>query len=308
MTGHASVQGQTGALMQRAALAAMAVALGLALLKAVAWWMTDSVAMLASFADSALDLGASTLNALAIRHALTPADREHRFGHGKSEAVAGLAQAALVGGSGVFLAFQSIARIVRPEPLTHENWGLAVIGISIAATLGLTLYQRSVVARTGSVAVAADRLHYVTDLASNVAVLVALVLAGTFGLLWADGAIGLLIAALIGWSAWSILHSSFDQLIDRELPDDQRAQIVAIAASVPGVLEVHDLRTRMAGTNIFIQFHAVFDGNMTLTAAHALSDRAEAAILAAFPNAEVLIHEDPSGVVETRAPLAFVRG
>lgn len=299
---------ESGTLMKRAAVFAMGVALGLALIKAAAWWFTGSVAMLASFADSALDLGASTLNALAIRTALTPADREHRFGHGKTEAVAGLAQAALVGGSAVFLVVQSVERIAAPEALAHEGWGLAVIGISIAATLGLTLYQRMVVRKTGSLAVSADHLHYVTDLVSNVAVLIALVLAGTFGLLWADGVFGLVIAVLIGWSAWSILRQSFDQLIDRELPDDERNRIKAIAAAVPGVMEVHDLRTRMSGTHIFVQFHAVFDGALSLTEAHAISDRVEAAIILAFPNAEVLIHSDPSTVVEERRPLAFVRG
>ncbi|BCW90111.1 Ferrous-iron efflux pump FieF [Alphaproteobacteria bacterium SO-S41] len=308
MTGSTASREEGGALMKRAALLAICVALGLALIKAAAWWFTGSIAMLASFADSALDLGASTLNALAIRTALTPADREHRFGHGKTEAVAGLAQAALVGGSAVFLVVQSAQRIAAPEALEHEGWGLAVIGVSIAATLGLTLYQRMVVRKTGSLAVQADHLHYVTDLVSNVAVLIALVLAGTFGLLWADGVFGLVIAVLIGWSAWSILRQSFDQLLDRELPDEERAKIKAIAAAVPGVIEVHDLRTRMSGTNIFVQFHAVFDGALTLAETHAISDRAEAAIVLAFPNAEVLIHGDPSTVVEERQPLAFVKG
>jgi ferrous-iron efflux pump FieF len=298
----------SGGMMQRAAYAAMGVALGLSAIKAVAWWWTDSVAMLASLADSALDFAASSLNALAIRQALTPADREHRFGHGKAEAVAGLAQAALVAGSAIFLLVQSVGRIIEPRPLAYEDWGIAVAVISIAATLGLTLYQRMVVRRTGSLAISADYLHYVTDLGSNLAVLAALGLVAGFGLMWADGAFGLFIALTIGWGAWSILGQSFDQLIDRELPDGERERIREIAEKVPGVIEIHDMRTRMSGTSIFIQFHAVFDGDMPLAEAHALSDRVEEAVMAAFPNAEVLIHSDPSTVLEERRPLAFVRG
>lgn len=295
-----------GVLMTRAALAAIAAALSLAALKLAAWAWTGSVAMLAAFADSALDLAASSLNALAIRYALTPADREHRFGHGRAEAVAGLAQAALVGGSALFLVWQSAARLLTPQPLTHEGIGIAVAAVSIAVTAALTAYQRHVVVRTGSLAVAADRLHYLTDLASNGAVLLALLLAGWFGLLWADGAFGLVIALMIGFSAVAILRRAFDQLLDRELPDAAREAIKAAAAAVPGVLDIHDLRTRSSGAHAFVQLHAVFDGTLSLEAAHALADRVEAAVMAVLPNAEVLVHSDPSTVLERRRPLAFV--
>ncbi len=295
-----------GTLMKRAALAAIAAALTLAAVKLVAWMWTGSVAMLAAFADSALDLAASTLNALAIRYALTPADREHRFGHGRAEAIAGLGQATLVGGSAVFLVWQSAQRLLEPQPLAHEGIGIAVAAFSIVVTLALTLYQSRVIARTGSLAVSADHLHYVTDLASNGAVLLALLLAGSFGFLWADGAFGLLIALMIAFSAFSILRRSFDQLLDRELPDSERAAIKAAAVAVPGVLDIHDLRTRQSGTHVFIQLHAVFDGALSLEDAHALADQVEAAVEAVMPNAEVLVHSDPSTVLEQRRPLAFV--
>lgn len=293
-------------LMQRAALAAIVTAVSLAGIKLVAWWWTGSVAMLASFADSALDLGASGLNALAIRAALAPADWEHRFGHGKTEAVAGLAQAALMTGSAAFLIWESIGRLLAPEPISNGALGVGIAVVSIAATLALTLYQRHVIRATGSLAVSADHLHYVTDLASNAAVVVALGLAVWLGLAWADGAFGILIAAVIGWSAFSIARQSLDQILDRELPEDDRARIKAAAAAVPGVLDVHDLRTRQSGTQVFIQLHAVFDGAMSLEDAHALSDRVEDAVSLAFPNAEVLVHSDPSTVLEARRPLAFV--
>ncbi|MFT3809325.1 MAG: cation diffusion facilitator family transporter [Micropepsaceae bacterium] len=295
-------------LMKRAALAAIATAATLACVKLAAWGWTGSVAMLASFADSALDLAASALNALAIRFALSPADREHRFGHGKTEAVAGLAQGALMLASSGFLIWESINRLLVPQPIDNGMLGLGIALFSIAATLALTLYQRRVIRATGSLAISADHLHYVTDLVSNLAVVVALVLAVWLGIAWADGAFGLLIAALIGWSAFAIFRQSFDQLLDHELPDADRDRIKAAAAAVPGVLDVHDLRTRQSGTHAFVQLHAVFDGALTLEEAHALSDRVEAAVLAVLPNAEVLVHSDPSNVLESRRPLAFVAG
>jgi ferrous-iron efflux pump FieF len=297
-----------GTLMQRAALAAIAAAAVLVLLKAAAWWWTGSVAMLASLADSGLDLLASGINAVAIRHALTPADREHRFGHGKAEAVAGLAQSALVAGSALFLSYESVRRILAPEPIAAEALGVAVMVVAMAATLALILYQRSVIRRSGSLAVAADRLHYLGDLAANAAVILALVLAGWLGWLWIDGVFGLVIAATIAWSAWSIARQAFDQLIDRELPDIDRARIKALAAAVPGVLDVHDLRTRASGVNVFVQLHIAVDAGLTVEAGHDISDAAEAAVLSEFPNAEILVHTDPSGVAEPHRPFAFVRG
>lgn len=295
----------TAKLMNRAALAAIATAALLAVIKLGAWFATGSVAMLASFADSALDLAASGLNALAIRFALSPADREHRFGHGKTEAVAGLAQSVLMAASAGFLIWESVQRLMTPRPVAHEGIGLAIALVAIAATLVLTLYQRRVIRQTGSLAVSADHLHYVTDLASNAAVFLALALTLATGLAWFDPVFGLLIAALIAWSAFAIFRQSLDQILDRELPDAERDRIKVAAAAVPGVLDIHDLRTRQSGTHVFIQLHAVFDGNLSLEEAHALSDRVEAAVVAAFPNAEVLVHSDPSTVLEHRRPLAF---
>lgn len=301
-----AAQIDSATLMNRAAFAAIGTAALLAVIKLVAWWWTGSVAMLASFADSGLDLGASALNAIAIRAALSPADWEHRFGHGKTEAVAGLGQATLMIGSTGFLLWESVNRILAPEAVTHGAIGLGVAVFSIAATLALTMYQRYVVRQTGSLAISADHLHYVSDLASNAAVVVALGLAVWLGFNWADGVFGLLIACIIGWSAFTIFRQSLDQLLDRELSEDERDRIKLAALAVPGVLDVHDLRTRQAGTQIFIQLHAVFDGAMTLEEAHALSDRVEEAVIVAFPNAEVLVHSDPSTVLEQRRPLAFV--
>lgn len=287
-------------LMRRASSAAVAVALVLVAIKAAAWLATGAVAMLGTLVDSLLDAVASTANLVAIRHAITPADAEHRFGHGKAEPLAGLAQAVIILGSVGFLVVQAVRRLLHPQPLTESLTGIVVIAISILLTLGLVLYQRQVVRRTGSVAISADRLHYAGDLLSNLGVVLALVLGGA-GLLWADPLIAFAIAGYIGWTAWSILRAAFDQLMDRELPEAQRAQIRRIAAAHPDIIAIHDLRTRRSGLRIFIQLHAVMAPHLPLIEAHRIADDLEARIRAAFPRAEVIVHQDPAGIAERPA-------
>lgn len=281
--------------------AAVATAGILVVIKLWAWVATGSVAMLASLVDSLLDLFASALNLLAVRHALTPADREHRFGHGKAEALAGLGQAMFIGGSAVFLAFQSAERLLNPQPLTQSGAGLAVIAASIALTLGLVFLQRYVVRRTRSLAISADRLHYVTDIATNAGVVAAFILAGLYGLHIADPIFGLLIAAIIAWSAVRIVRGAYDELMDRELDDADRERIKAIVRAHAEIKSLHDLRTRRAGHRTFIQLHLELAPHITLLEAHRISDEVEEAIEAQFPDAEVLIHQDPIGVIERKA-------
>lgn len=283
-------------LMQRATLASVAVALALVAAKAVAWWQSGSVAMLGALMDSGLDVLASAFNFLAVRHAVMPADAEHRFGHGKAEALAGLVQAGLVAVSAVFLTYESVSRLIAPVPVTDDLLGIGVILFSIAMTLGLVAYQRRIIRMTGSVAIHADNLHYVGDLLMNTAVIAALVMTAQFGLLWFDGAIGLVIAGVIGWSAISIVRASWDQLMDREFDETDRKKIREIACAHKEVRDIHDLRTRRSGISTFIQFHLELDPDMRLSRAHEVSDEVEAAIMAAFPGAEVLIHQDPAGL------------
>jgi len=283
-------------LMRRAAWAAVAVAGVLVALKAVAFVVTGSVAMMASLADSALDLFASSINLLAVNQALTPADREHRFGHGKAEPLAGLAQGAFIAGSATFLVVASIGRIVSPQPIEHASVGLVVMGVSIAAVLFLVIFQRVVVRRTGSLAIGADRLHYLGDLLTNIGVVAGLVLATRFGFTLADPIVGLGVAAVLSAGAWHVFRQSYDQLMDHELPEAERDRIKAIALSHKDVRNLHDLRTRAAGIAKFIQLHIELDPAINLMRAHEVSDAVEASILAAFPNAEVIIHEDPEGV------------
>lgn len=287
-------------LKRQATYAAVGVAGSLIILKLFAYAWTGSVSLLASLIDSSLDLLASTLNLFAVRHALEPADKEHRFGHGKAEAIASLGQAAFIGGSGFFLVFESATRMIRPEPVTYGWVGIGVMVISLVATIALVMYQRRVLAQTRSLAIQADSFHYVTDIASNLSVLAALILAALMNYTFADPLVGFGIALFILWGAYKIFRGAYDELMDREMSDAERMQIKSIAAGVPGVLSIHDLRTRRAGHNVFIQLHLDLPPDMTLRQAHVISDAVEAKIEQAFPGAEVLIHQDPEGVDEHR--------
>ncbi len=277
--------------------ASVAVASTLALAKIIAWWWTDSVSLLASLMDSLLDIAASLINFFAIRYALQPPDAEHRFGHGKAESIAGLAQAAFVGGSALFLLIQSVQRFIHPVEIHQTQAGIIVMGFSIALTLLLVLAQRVVVKNTGSTAIKADSLHYLTDLLSNAGVLLALILT-TAGHVWADAVVALLIAIYILHSAWEIGHEAFEQLMDRELPDDDRSRILQIARSVEGVQGVHELKTRKAGNTVIIQLHLEMDPEIRLRQAHDIADTVERELRRVFPGADVITHQDPAGLLE----------
>lgn len=283
----------SGTLMKRAAIASVGVSMFLVAIKTGAYFASHSVAMLASLADSALDLFASALNMFAIHQALVPADAEHRFGHGKAEPLAGLAQGAFIIASGLFLVIQSVQRIVTPEPIDNSIAALAVMCVSIFATILLVIYQRRVVAQTGSVAVDADRTHYASDLATNLGVILALVLSAWLGWTLADPVIALLVAGVMVWTAWGVARASLDQLMDRELPDEDRANIIRIAQGHAAVRNVHELKTRQAGISTFMQLHLALDPAMTLVEAHAVSDTVERALRLAYPGAEIIIHQDP---------------
>ena len=284
---------QNASLIRKATYASVGVAFSLISIKFSAYLLTDSVALLSSLVDSVLDLLASIVNLFAVRHALEPADEEHRFGHGKAEPLAGLAQAAFIAGSSLFLIFEATNHIVNPIQIQHGNVGISVMIISLILTISLVHFQRSVIRKTNSIAVKADSLHYLSDIILNISVIVALVLATYFGWSIADPILALCIAAYIIYSAWKIASISLDQLMDRELPVDEREKIKKIALQHSDVIEVHDLRTRASGKDIFIQFHLEMDGGLSLLRAHQIADEVEAELHSVFPNADVLIHEDP---------------
>jgi ferrous-iron efflux pump FieF len=280
-------------LLRRATTASVALAVTLAAAKLLAFWLCGSVALLASAVDSALDSTASLLNALAVRYAMKPADEDHRFGHGKSEPLAGLGQAVLICASGLFIIQHAIDRLLHPRPLEAVGLGVAVMVFAILGTLGLVAYQRRVVRATGSSAIQADALHYVSDLAANLGTIIALVLA-RFGWNQVDPWLGIAIALATLFGALSIGWQVFHVLMDRELPADVQERIRAIALGHAEVRGLHALRTRQAGPTLLIQFHLELDPTLTLVEANRISHEVSSALAEAYPGADVLIHQDPA--------------
>ncbi|WP_076538129.1 cation diffusion facilitator family transporter [Shewanella sp. UCD-KL21] len=275
-----------------ASRAAVATALILIVIKLLAWLYSGSASMLASLTDSFADALASIVNFIAIRYAILPADDDHRYGHGKAEPLASLAQSAFILGSAFLLMFYGGERLINPVEVTHAGLGVIVSIIALVMTFALVILQKKALAKTNSTIVEADSLHYKSDLFLNGAVLLALVLA-QYGWWWADGLFAVLIALYIGHQAFDLAYRSVQSLLDRELDEDTRAQIVAIATADPRVNGIHDLRTRQAGKTTFIQFHIELNGQLLLLEAHEITDGTENRLRAEFEDAEVIIHQDP---------------
>jgi len=284
--------------MRWATYASVVVAIFLIMIKIIAYVFTGSVAILSSLIDSFLDLIASGINLFAVRHALVPADHEHRYGHGKAEAIAGLTQATFIAGSSLFLIFEAVNRFYHQQPVENGTVGIGIMLVTIVITAMLVKFQRYVVKKTGSIAITADSLHYVGDLLLNLSVIMALILSIYFDWQMADPIFALLIAAFILKSAWDITKQSLSQLMDQELPDELREEIKMIALRHPEVLNLHELRTRSSGRQYFIQLHLEMDGELKLKEAHQIANEVEIEICKAFPNAEVIIHEDMEGLHE----------
>jgi ferrous-iron efflux pump FieF len=285
-------------LTTRAALASVASALLLLVLKSYAALATGSVAMLGSLADTGLDLIASLVTLFGVRVAAMPADREHRFGHGKAEALAALAQVVLISISAIGIGWRAVERLIQGEHTANADYGIAVSVVAILLTLALVAYQRSVVRRTGSVAIRTDNVHYQSDLYLNLSVIAALALDQYAGFSGADPLFGLGIALWLIWGAWKASSHALDQLMDREWPEEKRMRFLAIASSRPEAKGIHDLRTRSSGAHDFAQFHIWIDPEMTVAAAHDIVEAIEGDLYREFPGCEVLIHLDPEGHVD----------
>jgi ferrous-iron efflux pump FieF len=285
-------------LLRAATVAAVVLATVLIAVKLVAWLATSSVAVLSSLVDSLLDSMASLVSFFAVRHALTPADDEHRFGHGKAEPLAALGQAAFVAGSAALIVLECINHLYDPRPVTNEALGIVVMSFSIAATVALVQFQQYVVRRTQSLAIRADSLHYSGDVLLNGSVLLSLVITAYADAHWVDPLFGFGIAVYMVWNAKNIGLEALHMLMDRELPDADRERIRAIALAHPEIRAVHDLRSRASGRQLFIQMHLEMSGAMLLSRAHVVADEVENEVLRAFPGAEVIIHQDPDDVVE----------
>ena len=285
-------------LTARAAMASTAMAITLIAMKTWAAIHTSSMAMLGSLADSGLDLVASLIVLLAVRIAAQPADYEHRFGHGKAEALAALVQVVLISLSAIFIGFRSVRRLLTGAQTADAELGIAVSLIAMVLTAVLIAYQRHVVRRTGSLAIGTDRLHYSSDLMLNGSVIAALALDQFAGLTGAEAVFGILIALWLLWGAWSASSHALDQLMDKEWPDELRERFLAAAKEYPELAGLHDFRTRTSGTHHFAQFHVWVPPEWTVQEAHDRLDRAEEALQKRFPNTEILIHVDPEGQID----------
>ncbi|WP_423143115.1 cation diffusion facilitator family transporter [Parablastomonas sp. CN1-191] len=279
-------------------MASISVALLLAGMKSWAAWQTGSTAMLGSLADTVLDLVASLATLAGVWIAAQPADAEHRFGHGKAEALAAMFQVVLISISALMLALRAGQRIIAGGETDAAGDGIAVSAIAMVATVALLAWQRHVIARTGSLAIATDHVHYKSDLFLNLAVIAALALDQYAGLTGADAVFGLGIAAWLGWGAWGASQAAIEQLMDREWPDDKKTRFLEVVARHPELRGVHDLRTRTSGDRDFVQFHVWVDPAMTVAAAHEVMDQIEHRLMREFPGIEILIHPDPEGLVD----------
>jgi ferrous-iron efflux pump FieF len=294
-------------LLRLATYASVTTAAILIAAKGAAWLMTGSVSLLTTMIESLMDLSASVINLFAVRHALQPADSHYRFGYGKAEPLAGLGQAAFVAGSAVFLIIEAIDRLITPKPIVNEAIGIAVMLFSMIVTFVLIRFQGFVVRQTRSLAVNADSLHYRGDFLIHGGVILSLLLSAALGWQLSDPLFGIAIALYILFNAKTIAAESLHILMDRELEESERRRIRAIVLAHPEVIDIHDLRTRSSGPRVFIQFHLELPPHISLTRAHEISDAVEAKLRAAFPNAGVIIHQDPEGVMERRAVFAGER-
>lgn len=279
-----------------ASYASVAVACLLILLKAFGWWVTHSVSLQASLIDSLLDAIASIINMIAVYHALKPADAEHRFGHGKAESLAALGQAIFIGASSLWLLHEAQERFMMHEPIESTHIGLMVMVIAIVVTIILVAYQQYVVKKTKSNAIAADMLHYKSDLLINAAVVISLLSADFFHMDLIDPIFGLCIGLYILWTAWQITRQAFNVLMDRELDDEERKKILSIIHSHPEVLGVKDLRTRSSGLHQFFQLRLIMKSNLPLQDADLVADEVETEVIKAYPNSQVMIRIVPESV------------
>lgn len=289
---------EASVLTRRITLVSTGVALLLVAIKGGVWLLGGSTAVLASAADSGLDLLASLVTFFAVRYAASPPDAEHRFGHGKAEAFASLMQGGLVFASAALIGREAIADILHPREVSHSGLAIVVMLVSIILTVALISAQGYVLKRTSSVAVAGDRAHYATDLASNGVALLGIAAAAAFGWRGLDAIAALAIAALLLWGAIGVFREAAGQLMDRELPSQDRERIIALVVSDPGLTDVHQLRTRASGPYVHIQMHVDLDPALSLQQAHAAVVAAEKRILSEFPSADIIIHPDPRGAAE----------
>ena len=287
----------------RAALASIALALLLLIAKSWAALATGSTAMLGSLADTALDLLASLATYAGVRIAALPADNDHRFGHGKAEALVALGQVVLITLSAIAIGWRAVGRLMTGGETAAMEVGIGVSLLAMVGTAALLAYQKKVIARTGSVAIRTDSIHYKSDLLLNSAVILALLLDQGFNLDGADALFGIAIALWLLVSAWRASSEAVDQLMDKEWPEDARQRFLAAASEYPELAGLHDFRTRTSGVHHFVQFHVWVPADWTVREAHDRMDRVEEDLQRRFPLTEFLIHLDPEGHTDRQTML-----
>ncbi len=280
--------------------ASVLVAIFLVFIKFIAWSMTDSVSILSSLVDSVFDSLASLFNLFAVRQALIPADKEHRFGHGKAEALSGLAQSTFIFGSIIFLLIEVVRRFFSPKIIENSFEGIIIIFISLLVTIALVIYQRRIIKKTNSKAIEADSLHYFSDVLLNSGVIISLLFTSYIEIPLIDPIVALLISIYILFISYKIFISSIDELMDKEFSEEDRQRIIEIVLKHSLVNNIHDLRTRKSGSKNFIQFHLELPASISLLMAHEISDEVEELLLYNFPGSEIIIHQDPEGIDDQR--------
>ncbi len=283
-----------------AACASISVSLTLSVIKAGAAIVTGSLSVLSSMVDSLTDVISSSISLVAVKFANKPLTEHHRYGYGKAESVSALIQAAFIAGSGGFIFYDGICRLINPAPLKQTAIGLWIMGVSIVLTVGLIAFQSAVVKKTKSQAIEADSAHYTVDLLTNGAIILSLLVVRYLNWQWFDCATAVVISVYLLWNAGHIAIKALEEITDHEVDDDIKQKIVDLALSVPEVKGYHDFRTRISGMRMFVEIHLELDGNLTLSQSHDISDQVEAKILAAFPMSQIIVHQDPYGLHEKR--------
>ena len=272
----------------------------LILVKLFAFIKSGSLAVFSSLIDSVTDLFASTVSFLAVYFSSKPASINHRYGFGKTEALSALLQALFVGASGLFVIVDGIKRLINPIEINQIDIAIYIMVFSIISTLFLVLFQTYVAKKTNSLAIKADRAHYVVDFLTNSTVIISLICVHFFGFYLFDVIAGLFISVYLLYNAYSLAKESIDLITDRELSNDIRENIKHIVLETDGVLGMHDFRSRSLGDIYFVELHLELDGNISLYSAHDLTNIVEKKITESYPNSQILIHQDPYGVNEER--------
>ena len=265
----------------------------LIVLKVFAYIITGSIAMLSSLFDSIQDCMTSTINLIAVHHAIMPADNQHRFGHGKAQGIGSLVQICIISISAIFLAKESLLRLLDKQKIIQIDIGIIVSVIAVVLTGLLITFQSWVIKQTNSLCIKTDKAHYTGDILMNIGVLISLIMSSYWGWTWIDGAFGIAVSIYLVHSMIHIAKETLAMLMDKELPEHVRKKIKSVALSVPSVLNVSDLKTRQVGTKIFIQFAVQFDGKITLDHAHKCIDIIEEKLYTLYPDCEIIVHAEP---------------